>query len=142
MPLRRAEHLFGDLLGDSFEIGERAAGGDTGVFEERRIEEEGAAIDEGVVGGFEGFATAATSRGMREDAFVELQVGLKLQGGSHVPVLLASERGEEFAAEGRGVFAGERLGFAIFLWNGNRALADEVERLRAHGDQRFALKEG
>lgn len=141
MPLRRTEDLFGDELGDGFQIGEGTAGGDACVFKERGVEKERAAVDEGMIRRFEGLATAPASCGVREDAFIELQVGLKLQRGSHIPVLLASECREEFAAEGRGVFAGERFGFAIFLWSRDRALADEIERLGAHGEERFALEQ-
>jgi len=130
------------LLGDGFETRERTACRDAGVFEKRGIEQESAAIDEGVAGGFEGLATAATCRGMCQDPFVELQVGLKFERGSHIPALLTSERGEKFAAKGGGIFAGHRFGSAIFFRRGDGTFADQVESLRAHGDQSFALQQG
>ena len=116
-PSLRREDLGGEVSGDGFEAGEGMAGGYAGVFEERGIEQEGAAIDEGMIGGSKGFSAAGMRGGFGEDTFIHLQVGLKFESGSGVPVLFASKRSEEFLAKSSGVFAGQ--GFGLFrLWGG------------------------
>jgi len=87
----------------------------------------------------EGLA-AAPMCGPRENALVHLQIRLKFESGACIPMLLASERGEEFAAKGGSVFVrqGFESGFASF---GRDALADKFEGVSGHGEQRFALQQ-
>jgi len=127
------------VRGDGFEVGQGAAGGYAGVFEERGIEQEGAAVDEGMIGGAEGASAAGMCRGAGEDALVHLQVGLKFQSGAGVPMLFAGEGGEEFLAKGGSVFAGH--GFGFFVLRGGGTFGDQVECVGGHREERFALQE-
>jgi len=125
------EDFGGQVRGDALEVGQGAAGGYAGVFEERGIEQEGAAVDEGMIGGAEGAAAAGMCRGAGEDALVHLQVGLKFQSGAGVPMLFAGEGGEEFLAKGGSVFAGH--GFGFFVLRGGGTFGDQVECVGRHG---------
>ena len=58
-----------------------------------------------MVRGLERFAPALLLRGLNEDFFVHLQIGLELQGVTGIPLLLARQRREEFLAKGRSVLA-------------------------------------
>lgn len=108
MGRREGTYNFGS---EGFQVGEGAAGGDACFFEERGVEDEGATIHEGVVGGFVGFARTALDCGAGDQFFIHLQVGLKFKRFSHIPTLVAREGGEEFLAEGGSFLAGHRFLF-------------------------------
>lgn len=129
------------MFGDGFEVAQGAGGGDAGVFEERGVEQEGAAIDERMIGGFEGLA-GATLSGTSEDAFVHLEIGLEFESGASVPVLHPSEGVEKFAAEGGSIGARERLGFELAIFGGDGTASDQIERVSGHSEKRFAVEEG
>ncbi len=122
-----------------FEIGESAAGGEAGPFEEGGIEHKGATVHEGVVGGFEGFARAARGAGTSDEFFVHLKIGLELEGFANVPAVMAGEAGEKFSAERGGFLAGHGLGFAVVA--GVLASSDDFQGARGDGEERFALQE-
>jgi hypothetical protein len=101
-----------DFGGESLEFVERAARGDSSFFEERGVENEGAAIHEGMIGRFERLAEAASGSVASEKVLIQLQIRLKFESLSGRPSLLAGECGEKFAAEGDGILAKHRLGLA------------------------------
>lgn len=124
--------------GQGFQIGEGAAGGDAGFFEERGIEDEGAAVDEGMVGGCEGFARAATGAGAGDEVFVHTQVGLKVERFTDIPVVMARKRGQVFLTEGGRFFAGHGFRFcAIVVRN---TPGDEFEGAGGESEEGFALE--
>jgi len=82
--------------------------GNAGLFHKRRIENECAAVDEGVVGAFEGFPSTAGRRAAGEQIFVNLEIALKVQCIAGVPVAFPRECKQEFLSEGGRVFSGKR----------------------------------
>src|SRR5882762_3155039 len=126
------------LGGEGFEIGKSAAGGDAGPFEERGVQDEGAAVHEGMIGGFERFARAAVGAGAGDKVFVHFQIGLKIEGVANVPALVAGEGREEFLAEGGSFLAFHGLGFAFVL--GGQAADDNFEGTGSYGEKSFALE--
>ena len=129
----------GDDVGSKgFEVDEGAAGGEAGFFEKRRIQDEGAAVDERVIGGFKGFARTASDICSGDEFFIHFQIRLKIEGIPDIPALVASEAGEEFLAEGGGVFAGHRLGSGGIVFG--IAAGDELQSAGDDGEQGFALE--
>jgi len=126
------------LGGEGFEIGKSAAGGDAGPFEERGVQDEGAAVDEGMIGGFERFARAAVGAGAGDEVFVHFKIRLKIKGVADVPALVAGEACEEFLTECGCLLAGHGLGFAV-VFTGQTADYD-FEGAGNDGEQGFALE--
>lgn len=129
----------GDSGGKGFEFVKSAAGSDTGFFEERRVEDEGAAIHEGMVGGFEGLAEAASGSVAGQKFFVELQIGLKIESVSGGPFLLFGKGSQEFAAEEGGIFAQHRFGFTAANRQGFGA--GDFERAGGEGESGFPVEQ-
>lgn len=126
------------MRGEGFEVGEGAAGSQAGFFEERRVQDEGAAVHEGVIGGFKGFARTGRDVCARDQCFIHLQVGLKFERDAHIPLLVPIESGEEFLTKGGGFLARHGLGSgAIVLGN---APGDEFQGTGGDGEQGFALE--
>jgi hypothetical protein len=90
-------------------------GGDASFFHKRRVERQGTAVNEGMIGDFERLATALGCGSPGHDFFVS-EVGLKIQGIAGIPFLLASDGGDVLLTEYCRVFAIERLEFQI-RWN-------------------------
>ena len=63
---------------------------------------------------------------------------MKIEGISNIPALVASEAGEEFLAEGGGVFAGHRFGSGGIVIG--IASGDELQGAGDDGEQSFALE--
>ncbi len=117
---------------------EGTAGGEAGFFEEGRVEDEAAAVHEGVIGGFEGLARAARAGGAGDEIFVHFKIRLKIEGITDVPALVPGEAGEKFLAERGSFLPGHGLGFAIII--GVQAPGDDFERAGSDGEQGFALE--
>jgi len=73
-------------------------------FQKRRIEKEGATIDEGVIGHLERLSRAAGGARLRQNRLIHLQVRLEFQSVAGIPTLLACERGKVSLLEGSGEF--------------------------------------
>jgi hypothetical protein len=123
---------------EGFEFGKRAAGGDAGFLKERGVQDEGAAIDKGVIGWFEGFARAAGGGSAGDEVFIHFQVGLKVEGVADIPALVAGEASKEFLAEGGGLLPGHGLGFPVVF--GGQAPGDDIEGASNDGQQCLALE--
>jgi len=89
--------------------------------------------------GFERFARASRGAGPGDEFLVHLQVGLKLEGFAHIPMLMARERGEEFLTKGGGFFAGHGLG--LFGFGRRGRVRDEFKGAGGDGEECFALKQ-
>jgi hypothetical protein len=129
---------FHNLRGESFQILKGAAGGKAGPLKERRIQDEGAAVHEGMIGGFEGLARAARTCSAGDEIFVHFQIRLKIEGVTDVPALVASEASEKFLAEGGSFLPSHRLGFAVVF--GVEATGNNFEGAGGGGEQGFALE--
>ena len=91
-----------------------------------------------MVGGFEGLARTACTRGASDEIFVHFKIRLKIEGIADVPALVAGEAGEKFLAEGGGFLPGHGLGFAIVF--GVQSAGDDFEGAGGDGEQGFALE--
>lgn len=135
-----SEDLFRFARGEFFESGKRAACGQTRIFQKRRIQQEGAAIHERMVGCFKWLAAAAFVGSFREDRLIHLEIGLKLERSAGIPLLLTGQSGEKFLAESRGVFAGQRIELAFIACSGGPA--EKVEGASRSSEERLALNQG
>src|SRR5208283_1583631 len=102
---RNLQNPLSNFRGQRFKAGKRAGGRHARFFQERRIEKEGATIDEGVIGHLERLSCAARGTRFRQNPLIHLQVRLELQSVAGIPTLLACECSEVFLLEGRGEFA-------------------------------------
>jgi hypothetical protein len=123
---------------NGFEVDEGAAGSEARFFEKRRIQDEGAAVDERVIRSFKGFARAASDICSGDEFFIHFQIGLKIEGVPDIPALVAREAGEEFLSKGGGIFAGQGPGSGGFVFGS--AASDEFQRARDDGEKGFALE--
>jgi len=129
----------GDFCGEGLEFVERAAGGDAGLFQERRVEDKGAAVHEGMVGGLEWFAEAARGNVAGEQFFIKLQIGLKIEGVAGGPFLLFRQSGEKFAAKEDGILA--QHGFGFTPASRERLGADDFEGASSESEGGFAAQQ-
>lgn len=128
----------GDFGGEGFEFIESAAGGDASFFEERGVQDEGAAVHKRVIGRFERFAVAARRSIAGEQFFIELQIGLKIESVAGGPLVLLGERGEELAAKSDRIFAEHGLGFSAA--GGKRLGVGDFESAGRECESGFALE--
>lgn len=135
----RVENFGGDARGQRFDFGQCVAGGDAGFFHKRRIQNKGAAVDEGMIGDFEGFAPALRSGRAGDNFLVHLQVRLKIERFAGVPLLPAGDGGDVLFAEEGGVSAAER--FVSCRGTGLAAFGDQFENFGGKGEERFAMEE-
>ena len=132
------EDFGGNLGSEGFETREGAAGGDAGPFEERGVQDEGAAVHEGMIGRFEGFARAARNGSARDEIFVHFEIGLKIEGVTDIPAVMTRETREKFLPKGRGLLPGHGLGFAVVF--GVQASGYDFQGAGGDGEQGFALE--
>jgi hypothetical protein len=130
---------FGDFGSEGLHIAEGAACGHASVFHKRRIQNEGAAIDKGMIGDFEGFAFSLRCGPARKNFLIHYQIGLKLKGITRIPALEARQGTEEFLAKRKGVLPFHWFEFGVF--RGGTTLAHDVQRSRGTGKQRFPLQQ-
>src|SRR5579871_302363 len=97
--------------GQIFDLEQRSRGSNARFFHKRRIEHERAAVDEGMMRGFEWLASAARAGVAREHVFINLQIVLKIESVTGIPLLFARKRQKKFATEKRRIFSGERHSF-------------------------------
>jgi hypothetical protein len=126
------------LGGEFFQSLEGAAGGQAGLFEEGRIEDKATAINERMIGGFEGLARAARTGGASDNVFVHFQIRLKIEGVADVPALVAGEAREKFLAKGGGLLPGHGFGFAVVF--GGHSPGNDFEGAGYDGKKGFALE--
>jgi hypothetical protein len=124
--------------GEGFQVAEGAAGGQAGFFEERRVQDKGAAIDEGVIRGFERLAGPARKVCAGDEFFVHLQVGLKFKRDSHIPMLVTIQASEKSLTKGSGFLAGHGPGFGGVDFGSTAG--DEFQGAGGDGEQCFALE--
>src|SRR5579859_5084911 len=122
--------------GQIFDFHQRSRGGNARFFHKRRIEHERAAVDEGMMGGFERLAAAARAGVAREYVFINLQIVLKIESVTGIPLLFTRKRQKKFATEKRRIFSGERHRFFAC----GRAGANLFQQADDGGEQRFALQ--
>jgi hypothetical protein len=132
------EDFGGNLGREGFETREGPAGGEARPFQEGGIEHESAAVHEGMIGGFEGFARTARTGGAGDEIFVHFKIRLKVEGVADVPAVVAREAGEKFLAEGGSFLPGHRLGFAVVF--GVNPPGDNFYRADSDGEQSFTLE--
>src|SRR5208337_3792400 len=108
--------------------------------QKRRIEKEGATIDEGVIGHLERLSRAAGGTHFRQNRLVHLQVRLEFQSVAGIPTLLACECGQVFLLEGGGEFASGAHGNLRAAVSSSRF--GNFQSTRGHRQQSFALQKG
>lgn len=130
---------FGDFGSEGLHIAEGAARGHARFFHKRRIQNEGAAIDKGMIGDFEGFAFSLRCGPARKNFLIHYQIGLKREGITRIPALVAGQGTEEFLAKRKGVLPFHWFEFGVF--RSDATLAHDVQRSRGTGKQRLPLQQ-
>ncbi len=91
-----------------------------------------------MIGDFEGFAAALRNGGAGDDVFIHFQIGLKIESVSGMPFLQASDGGEVFLAEDRGIPAIERLEIEGRITS--FSLGGDFQDFCGNGEERFAME--